>query len=57
LAAEVEKWAIGEGCFVRATLPAGTVDRIEGVATESDAGNWIKDGSVTSFHQRRVATE
>jgi hypothetical protein len=38
-------------------LPAGTVDRIEGVATESDAGNWIKDGSVTSFHQRRVATE
>jgi hypothetical protein len=31
---EVEQWAIGGGYYVRATLPDGAVDRIEGFATE-----------------------
>jgi hypothetical protein len=28
---------------VRATLPDGTVDRIEGFATEGEAGRWINN--------------
>jgi hypothetical protein len=40
---EVEEWKIGGGYYVRATLPDGTVDRIEGFATEGEAGRWIKN--------------
>lgn len=43
---EVEKWAIGGSYFVRATLPDGTVDRIDGFATEGEAWRWIKNESV-----------
>ncbi len=50
---EVEKWAIGGGYYVRATLTDGTVDRIEGFATEGDAGRWIKNKSGTWLHSRR----
>jgi len=35
---EVEEWKIGGGFYVRATLPDGTSERIEGVATEGEAG-------------------
>jgi hypothetical protein len=38
----VEKWAIGGGYYVRATLPDATVDRIDGFTTECEAGRWIK---------------
>ena len=42
---EVERWAIGGGCYVRATLTGATVDRIDGFATEGGAGaldqKWI----------------
>ena len=31
---EAEQWAIGGGFYVRATLEDGTVERIEGFATE-----------------------
>ena len=50
---EVEQWAIGGGYYVRATLPDGTVDRIEGFATEGEAARWIKNKSSVSFLQRR----
>jgi IS1 family transposase len=50
---EVVKWKIGGGYYVRATLPDGTVDRIEGFATEGDAGRWIKNESGTWMHSRR----
>ena len=38
---EVERWAIGGGYYVRATLTDGTVDRIEGFAfqTRRSSGN------------------
>jgi hypothetical protein len=39
---EVERWAFGGGCYVRATLTDGTVDRIDGFATEGEARRWIK---------------
>jgi hypothetical protein len=42
---EVERWAIGGGYYVRATLPDGMVDRIEGFATEGEAGRWIRSES------------
>ncbi len=50
---EVEQWAIGGGYYVRATLPDGTVDRIEGFATGGEAGRWIKNESGTWLHLRR----
>ncbi len=49
----VEQWAIGGGYYVRATLPDGTIDRIEGFATEGDAGRWIENESGTWLHSRR----
>jgi IS1 family transposase len=49
---EVEQWAIGGGFYVRATLPDGTVDRIEGFATEGQASRWIKNESVVWLHGR-----
>jgi len=36
----------------RATLPDGTIDRIEGFATEGQAGRWIKNESVVWLHNR-----
>ena len=54
---EVEEWEIGGGYYVRVTLPNGTSERIEGFATEGDAGRWIKNESVTWLHQRRVSTK
>jgi hypothetical protein len=39
---EVEQWRIGGEYYVRATLPDGTIDRIEGFATEAEASRWIK---------------
>jgi hypothetical protein len=50
---EVEQWAIGGGFYVRATLADGTVDRIEGFATEGEAGRWIKNESVIWLRQRQ----
>lgn len=50
---EVERWKIGGGFYARATLADGTIDRIEGFATEGDAGRWIKNESVVWLHERR----
>jgi IS1 family transposase len=49
---EVAQWAIGGGWYVRATLTDGTVDRIEGFATEGEAGRWIKNESAIWVHER-----
>ena len=51
---EVEQWAIGGGYYVRATLPDGTVDRIEGFATEGEAGRWIRNKSVVWVANRAL---
>ena len=37
----------------RATLPDGTVDRIEGFATEGDAGRWARNESAAWLHSRQ----
>jgi hypothetical protein len=50
---EIEQWAIGGGYYVRATLTDGTVDRIEGFATEGEAGRWIRNESVAWLHQHQ----
>jgi IS1 family transposase len=42
---EAVQWAIGGGWYVRATLTDGTVERIEGFATEGEAGRWIRNES------------
>jgi hypothetical protein len=49
---EVERWAIGGGYYVRATLTDGTVDRIEGFATEGEAGRWIRNESGVWLSER-----
>jgi hypothetical protein len=50
---EVAQWAIGGSYYVRATLTDGTVDRIEGFATEGEAGRWIKNES-SVWHYERI---
>jgi hypothetical protein len=54
---EVEQWAIGGGYYVRASLPDGTTDRIEGFATEGEAGRWIKNESAVWLHARHNDAE
>jgi hypothetical protein len=49
---EIEQWKIGGGYYVRATLPDGTVDRIEGFTTEGEAARWIKNESVVWLDNR-----
>jgi hypothetical protein len=50
---EVERWAIGGGHYVRATLADGTVDRIEGFATEGEAGHWVRNEAAAWLHARQ----
>jgi hypothetical protein len=49
------KWALGESFYVRVTLPDGTIERIEGFATEGEAGRWIKNESVVWLRQKNEA--
>jgi IS1 family transposase len=49
---EAAQWAIGGGWYVRATLTDGTVERIEGFATEGEAVRWIKNDSGPWLHAR-----
>jgi IS1 family transposase len=49
---EIEEWAITGGFFVRATLADGTIERIEGFATKSEAATWIKNESVVWLHEK-----
>jgi IS1 family transposase len=51
---EVERWAIGGGYYVRATLTDGTVDRIEGFVTEGEAGSWIRNDSSVWLYNRTL---
>jgi hypothetical protein len=50
---EVVQWAIGRDWYVCATLTDGTVERIEGFATEGEAGRWVKNESVAWLHTQR----
>ena len=50
---EIDEWKIGGGFYFRATLADGTVERIEGFATEGDAARWIKNESVVWLHSRQ----
>jgi hypothetical protein len=43
---EIGEWMVGGGFYVRATLSGGTVERIDGFATEERAGRWIEYESV-----------
>jgi hypothetical protein len=52
---EVEKWAIGESCYVRVTLPDGTIERVEGFATEGAAVLWIRNDSGGWLYNRNAA--
>jgi hypothetical protein len=52
---EAVRWAIGGGWYVRATLTDGTVERIEGFATEGDAGRWIRNESVVWLRHHHAA--
>jgi hypothetical protein len=45
---------IGGGYCVRAMLPDATLDRIEGFATEGEAGRWIRNESAAWLHTRRI---
>jgi len=45
-------WRIGGGFYVRATLPDGTAERIEGFKTEGEAARWIKNESVVWLNSR-----
>jgi hypothetical protein len=54
---EVAQWAIGGAYYVRATLTDGTVDRIEGFASEGEAWRWIRNESVAWLHQERVVSD
>jgi IS1 family transposase len=51
---EVEKWSIGESYYVRVTFPDGTTDKIEGFATEGEAGRWIRNESAAWLHIRQT---
>lgn len=53
---EVEKWAIGDSYYVRVTFPDGTTDKIEGFATEGEAGRWIRNDSGVWLHGRGSLT-
>jgi hypothetical protein len=50
---EIHEWKIGGGFYVRATLPDGTVERIEGFATEGQAGRWIRNESTVWLNDRQ----
>jgi hypothetical protein len=43
---EVGQWAVGGGYYVHATFTDGTVERIDGFATEIEAKRWIKNEAV-----------
>ena len=49
---EVEQWRTCGGYYVRATLTDGTVDRIEGFATEVEAGRWVRNESIVRIQNR-----
>jgi IS1 family transposase len=51
---EAIQWAIGGGWYVRATLTDGTTDRIEGFASEGEAGRWIRNESAAWLHSRQT---
>ena len=53
---EVERWAIGGSYYVRATLMDGTVDRIEGFATEGEVGRWIRNELAAWLYSRKSAS-
>jgi IS1 family transposase len=54
---EVEKWAIGESYFVRVTFPDGTTDKIEGFATQGQAGRWIRNEAQAWLYKNRTKRE
>jgi hypothetical protein len=54
---DIERLRIGGGLVFAATLTDGTwprADRIEGFATEGEAGRWIRNESVAWLHSRKA---
>ena len=54
---EVEKWAIGDSYFVRATLADGTIERIDGFSTEAEAARWVQNDAQVWLYGRRTKSE
>jgi hypothetical protein len=54
---EIDEGKSGGGFYVRAMLPDGTIERIEGFTTEGEAGRWIKNESAVWLHSRRADGE
>ena len=54
---EIDEWKIGGGFYVRATLPDGTIDRIEGFVTEGEAATWVKNESVVWLSEKRKTSD
>jgi len=50
---EIEKNKIGEGYFVRVTLPSGKTENIYGFATEALAAKWIRCDAVVWLYEQR----
>ncbi len=51
---EIGEWMVGGGFYVRATLSDGTVERIEGFATEEKAGRWIEYESAAWLRRKTL---
>ena len=45
---------IGEGYFVRITMPGGEAEAVYGFATQADAARWIRRGSQAWQYERKA---
>ena len=52
---EIIQWKIGEGWYVRATLPNQAPIQIDGFKSEDEAARWIRKESLAWLHKKRAA--
>ena len=54
---EVDRWRIGEGYYVKVTIPGSEPETItDTFSTEAEAWRWIKNKSIAWLYNRRNAT-
>ena len=51
---EIEANRIGEGHWVRITMPSGEAETVYGFATEAEAAKWIRQESQAWLYERRA---
>jgi hypothetical protein len=51
---EIEANRIGDGQFVRITMPSGEAETVYGFATEADAAKWIRNESQAWLYERKA---